>query len=178
MDRFLQLTHTIRTILIAFFVMTGLASAQEITDPDALAAQNYAAAYLSQDTAALAALLADDAQFNDPSNSWQGKDAIIEGLTEVYKRITGSGPDGREIRRFRSGNNFIFGAWADFNMLMTVGEIPESEYNFKLDFLMILTVENGKIVEHNDYVDTDAFVAQLQKQIAAASNDNANETEE
>ena len=175
MDRILQLTHTIRLVLIAFVVMIGMANAQDDTDPNALAAQNYAAAYLSQDTEGMAKLLADDAQFKDPSNSWQGKEAIIEGMEGVFKRITGSGPDGREIRRFRSGNDFIFGAWADFNMLLTVGEKPETEYNFKLDFLMILTAENGKIVEHRDYVDTDAFDSQMQSQIAAASSDNETE---
>ena len=162
-------------VLIAFVMLTSLANAQGDSDPDASAVQKYADAYFTQDIATMAELLADDATFKDPSNSWQGKDAIIEGLPETFNRITGSGPDGREIRRFRSGNDFIFGAWADFNMLMTVGEIPEAEYNFKLDFLMILTVENGKIVEHNDYVDTVAFVAQLQEQIAAASNDNQTE---
>ena len=160
--------------MIAIIVLTGMARAQNDTDPNALAVDNYATAYFAQDTETLAELLADDALFKDPSNTWQGKEAIIEGLSGTFKRITGSGPDGREIRRFRSGNDFIFGAWADFNMLMTVGEIPETEYNFKLDFLMILTVENGKIAEHNDYVDTEAFVAQLQTQIAAASNDNDN----
>lgn len=174
MMKLAQLAHNMRNAVVAFIVLTGFASAQDGTDPNASAADAYATAYIAQDIEALAGLLADDAEFNDPANSWQGKDAIIEGLTDAFKRITGSGPDGREIRRFRSGNNFIFGAFADFNMLMTLGEIPEAEYNFKVDFLMILTVENGKIIEQNDYVDTDAFGAQLQEQIAAASEGAGN----
>ncbi len=133
---------------------------------DADAADAYADAYSAQDLPALAELLAEQAVFIDPSNRYEGRDTIIEGLSETFKRIISSGPETRSISKFRSGNEFIHTAFIEFNMLMAVGELAESEYNFKVDFVMITKVQDGKIVQHTDYLDTHNFVAQLQAQVA------------
>ncbi len=138
---------------------------------DGNTARDYAAAYSSQDLQSLSELLADNAVFSDPSNHYQGKEAIIEGFRTGFKKIIGTGPDSREIGKFRSGNEFVHIALLDFSMLMSPGGLPEAEYRFKVDFTMILKVENGKVVEHTDYVDTEAFVSQLQAQIAAAQTE-------
>lgn len=160
-------------IFLAVFVIIGGrgAAAQESQyERDAKAAQAYADAYSARDMIGISAYLADDAVFEDPSSHWEGKDAILEGLGAVFDRVTSSGPENREINKFRSGNFFVYLAWIDFNMMMAVGDAPEKEFNFKLDFMMTLKVDNGKIVEHRDYVDTEAFVVQMQTQMAEVAD--------
>ena len=132
---------------------------------DGEAAKAYAAAYSERDIPALRALLADEAVFVDPSNHHVGRDNVVAGLEQAFAKITGGGDETREIVMFRSGNSFVHVAFIDFGMLMSVGEQPEREFNFKVDFAMILDVANGKIIRHTDYVDTEAFMAQLQSQM-------------
>ncbi len=134
---------------------------------DAEAAQAYADAYSARDITAMSAFLSEKAVFEDPASYFEGKGAIIDGLSEVFSRVTTTGPDTRELNKYRSGSHFVYIAWIDFNMMIAVGEQPEREFNFKLDLMMTLKVEHGKIVEHRDYLDTEAFIAQLQTQMAA-----------
>jgi ketosteroid isomerase-like protein len=132
---------------------------------DGEAATAYAAAYSERDIPTLRALLADEAVFVDPSNHHVGRDKVIASLEQAFAKITGNGDETREVVVFRSGNSFVHVAFIDFDMLMAVGEQPEREFNFKVDFAMVLDVEDGKIIRHTDYVDTEAFVAQLQSQM-------------
>lgn len=166
-----SLINAAAPLLAAIAVLTAGALAEETQyQRDAKAAQAYADAYSARDINALTALLADDAVFEDPSSRFEGKEAIAAGLTEVFGRITSTGPESKEINKYRSGNDFVFMGWADFNMMMAVGDQPKREFNFKLDFMMILKIENGKITEHRDYLDTEAFVSQLQAQMNSADN--------
>ena len=156
----------------AILLLGGLSAAAQESQyaRDAAAAQAYADAYSARDIAGVSAYLADDAIFEDPSNRWSGKNEILDGLSGVVGRVTSAGPESREINKFRSGNFFVYLAWIDFSMMLEVGEEPEREFNFKLDFMMTLKVENGKIVEHRDYIDTEAFVGQMQAQLSGGGD--------
>ena len=160
-----QLSAIFVALMLSHFASAQDAEQKNQYEIDAATAEAYASAYSARDIDALSALLADEAIFEDPSNRFEGKTAIQAGLTEVFGRITSTGPDSREINKFRSGSTFIYMAFADFNMMMSVGGAPEQEFNFKVDFAMTLKVEKGKVIEHRDYVDTEAFLAQLQRQL-------------
>ena len=153
-------------------LLAGALAEESQYQRDAEAAQAYADAYSARDIDALSALLADDAVFEDPSSRFEGKDAIAAGLSEVFGRITSTGPESKEINKYRSGNDFVFMGWADFNMMMAIGDQPEREFNFKLDFMMTLRIDNGKVTEHRDYLDTEAFLSQLQAQLNSAEKSN------
>lgn len=50
---------------------------------------------------------------------------------------------------------------------MPVSEEKVQEFNFKLDFMIVLKVVNGKVVHHTDYFDTEAFNQQVVAQMNA-----------
>lgn len=152
--------------LTALLVTMSSAIAQSPSqyEIDAESAEGYATAYLQQNLETMAPYLAEDATFEDPSNRFTGRADILDGLAGIFGRITRGGTENREISKFRSGNRFLYSAFVDFYMMVPDNSRAPKEMRFQLYFSIALKVEDGQVVEHIDYVDTEAFVRQLQAQ--------------
>ncbi len=49
-------------------------------------------------------------------------------------------------------------------MMLDVGDAAHQEMRFQLNLIIVLKVVEGEVVQHVDYVDTEAFVLQMQEQ--------------
>lgn len=159
----------IRGFLILGLIFLGATSrlmaqtGQNINDAEV--AQKYSETYADRNIAGLREFLAEDAVFDDPSSHFEGADVVVEGLTGIFNSVTRL--EFEPSTKYRSGNQFVFSGIIDFNFVMPVSEEKVQEFNFKLDFMIVLKVVNGKVVHHTDYFDTEAFNQQVVAQMNA-----------
>lgn len=144
---------------------TTVAAQSDPSDRSTQAVIAYVTAYAAKDYDTMASYLAENAVFEDPANHYEGRDAIISNMKANAHRSSDTGVPPEEILKLRSGTTYILASKIDFNLLMSPGGSPEREYNFKVNFVIMLKVEDGLIVRHDDFVDSDAFMSQLQAQM-------------
>lgn len=165
MRKFQKVICSIFSIILFFNIGESFAQIDQ-TQINTDAVEAYVTAYAAKDYDTMENFLAEAAVFEDPANHFEGREAIIAGLKATLNGATETGVPAIEIMKMRSGNNYIVAAFIDFNLLMAPGGTPEKEYNFKINFMIMLKAENGKIIRHDDFVDSDAFRGQLMVQIA------------
>ncbi len=133
-------------------------------DDVAETAQRYLAAMLANQPDVQAALLADDAVFEDPMGTTRGKQAILEAWRRQRVRFLGldqragyaSGPD-----------TFVSAGTISFEQSFRTQADQPVALRFALECAVALTLRDGKVIRHVDYVDTRAFASQLQSQATA-----------
>lgn len=148
----------------------SLASAQDAADEraavmrdDIALARRYVAAMTANDHAAQAALLAPDAVFEDPTTTVVGRDAIVAGWGGQRIRILGV----EEESVFHSGRGTVLMAgMTRFEQTFATSAGADVTLAFNVRTAMALTVADGLVTRHIDYVDIDGFMAQLQAHIA------------
>jgi ketosteroid isomerase-like protein len=139
--------------LLACLSVTGAAGATDASTPRQIA-EAYLAAYERQDHGAMRALYADNARFIDPTSfaiaditapiDWLGADAIIAGIASW-----GIDHLSYEIdRSYQSSNAVIF----DGRTVVSYGSGADTR-RFNYPIITIITVRDGKVVEHRDYTD-------------------------
>lgn len=139
----------------------GVANAGNAT---AETAQHYLDAMLANQPDTQATLLADDAIFEDPMGITHGKQAIHEAWRHQGVRFLGF--DQRAT--YASGvETFVSTGIVSFEQSFRTQDGKPLTFRFALECAIALTIRNGKVIRHVDYVDTTAFTSQLKSQFAS-----------
>lgn len=126
----------------------------------------YVSAYVAGDVDALAAHLAEGAEFEDPTMRLLGRDAIRDGLAQVFGDLVIESFD--EQRRMRSGARHVL---LDGRVRFHHGGEAfghAGRLQFDLEMVVLLEVADGEVHAHLDLVDSTAYAEQLREQLAGA----------
>ncbi len=142
-------------IIASVASMASIAGAQDAA-PARHTADAWLAAYQAQDFEAAREFLTDESVFIDPTSfgrenfgepiNWTGPDAIINGISS-WGLVNG---EYRFDRVYESPGRVIY----DGNVLVTYGNGAQYDY----PIITIVTVSDGRLVEHRDYTDFDGAV--------------------
>jgi ketosteroid isomerase-like protein len=140
--------------------------AQERPDYTAVSAETqsvgeaYFDAYIARDWGRLEPLLADNASFLDPTADLvfggaqvDGKAAMMTFFREGYAGITRMSVS--PVRAIHSGHYAIFETELDWAMMMSATQ----EVASVMPFVVVLRIEDGRVVSHRDYADYAPFIA-------------------
>ncbi|WP_243919015.1 nuclear transport factor 2 family protein [Novosphingobium beihaiensis] len=134
----------------------------QVTQASTPVADAYFAAYIARDWDKLETLLDDEASFQDESAELvfgglrsQGKAAMMKRFREGYASLTHM--SFKPQRTFHAGHIAIYEGDLDWGLDIGDGVVVESE----TPMVVILRVEDGKIVRHRDNVDYAPFLARL-----------------
>lgn len=162
--------------LALFATVSAPLSAQEaprqdytaVTAAGAPVADAYFAAYIARDWDALEALLAADASFQDPTATHvfggvlsEGSDAMMQRFRVGYAGI--SHMEFVKNRVLHSGDIAIYEGVLHWGLDLGDGTLVDSV----TPMAIVLTVEDGKVVKHRDYVDYAPFLDAVRKARAA-----------
>lgn len=121
----------------------------------------YLDAYIALDWNRLEPMLADNVTFQDrtaellfPNLVKSGKAEVIKGFREGYVGLTKM--IFRRSRTFHAGNMAVYEGELEWGVKMSPTRVVESV----TPFVVIVRVEDGKVVEHRDYVDYAPFLKQ------------------
>jgi len=157
---------------LAALALTGPAMAGEdgakepeyaqVSAATAPVADAYFAAYIDRDWDSLEPLLADDADFLDPTGTLvfgpvgaEGKPAMMKTFREGYSGITEE--HFTPMRVIHSGDQALYEGMLDWSVRLADGKVVSS----KTPFVTILGVKDGKVITHRDYADYGPFLAAL-----------------
>lgn len=128
-------------------------------------AEPYFLAYIARDWSAMEALMHTDVSWQDPTaeqlfsgKTVQGKSKALDHLRKTFSGILHM--DARVTRRLFSANHAIFESALDWTSAlgaeksMTVRATP---------FVVVLRIQEGKVVEHTDYADYHGFISEYQR---------------
>lgn len=117
-------------------------------------AEAYLTAYQALDLPAVAAAMAPDARFEDPTSTdvpgiggpfkWQGRDAVIAGLrgwTQSVRRIDYTIRD-----KYEASGHVVFIGTAS-----ALIQMPNGAARTSYPIVTIITMRDGKVIEHRDY---------------------------
>ncbi|VVT09785.1 nuclear transport factor 2 family protein [Erythrobacter sp. EC-HK427] len=123
----------------------------------------YIAAYTRRDWDALEPLLADDARFSDTTATRlfgpvlsEGREAIMQRFRVSYASITHM--EFTHGTRIVSGENGIYEGVLHWGLDLGNGTIVDSV----TPMVVLLTVADGKVTEHRDYVDYAPLLAAIE----------------
>ncbi len=122
-------------------------------------AERYFGFYINKNWDALAPLLADHANFVDPTaeqlfegvSVWAGKATVLKNFREQYSATTMAYAP---LRVLESGKYVVFEGALHWTLTL-----PKRRIEATLPFMTMLKIENGLIVEHRDMADYQAFIA-------------------
>lgn len=157
--------HPWRTACATALILLGTGQAMAGTDgrTDAALADRYVAALVANDLAGQLGLLAEDAVFEDPMGTTRGKQAIHEAWQRQEIRIHGF----ERTAEYPSGRGtFVFTGTVSFEQDFNTTDGAPVTLQFVVDCTIAISVQNGKVVRHVDYVDTKGFMKQLEAQVA------------
>jgi ketosteroid isomerase-like protein len=148
-----------RTIVIAMALLAASAVSSWAGPAEtAKTADAYLAAYERLDLAALAPMYADDAVFADPTSYGQpnlaepftfiGKTKVLEGLQGFKSKYGLTRLKYSVTTRFDAPNQTVY-----IGTVASVVKTPKGERSVVYPAVTIVTVTNGKISEHRDYID-------------------------
>lgn len=136
----------------------------EIGAETAPVADAYFAAYTSRDWDALEQLLAEDASFDDPTATHvfgnirsDGRAAMMERYRVGYSGVTHM--EFSTSRRLISAESAIYEGVLHWGLDLGGGTLVDSV----TPMVIVLTVEDGKVVRHRDYIDYAPFIAAARK---------------
>jgi len=126
--------------------------------------EKYFAAYFDLDFETLKELMHDDISFADPtadlifhSEKVIGKDAVYENFKKGYASITEMTQT--PIRTIYSSNTGIYEINIEFKFKEGANII-----SINMPLVIILTIKDGKVIEHRDYGDYNHFLRQYNDQ--------------
>ena len=157
--------HSWRMACATLLILLGTNQAIAGTEipPDSTLAGRYVAAWVSNNMTGQVEMLAEDAVFEDPMGTTQGKQAIHEAWQRQKIRInnfvrTTGYPSGQAT--------FVYSGTVSFEQEFKTTSGEAMTLQFALDCTIAITVREGKVVRHVDYVDTEEFMKQLEAQVA------------
>lgn len=162
------LTSSAAALVIALAPMAPAAAQQTPeahmaqVQADMTVARRYFELMVSGDTAAQADMLAEDAVFEDPMVTLTGRDAIRAAWNDQQIRFLGF--DETAAYHSRRGVVVISGM-TRFEQTFRTPTGEPLPLTFETRTTTALTVSDGRIVRHIDYVDTGAFAEQLMAHI-------------
>ena len=131
----------------------------EVTAANTPLAAAYIAAYTSRDWDALEPLLAEQASFRDPTATLvfggvesQGRAAIMERFRVGYAGITHM--EFTPFRQIVSGDVAVAEGALHWGLDLGEGKAVDSV----TPMVIVLTLQDGKVIEHRDYVDYAPFL--------------------
>ncbi len=123
-------------------------------------AQKYFEAYLARDWNTVETLVADDVSFGDPTavqlfgpNTHMGKAAAMKYFRENYAALTEM--KATVTRAIFASHYAIFESTLDWSVKLRNGKELRTP---AMPFVVIVTVRDGKVVEHRDYADYRGFI--------------------
>ncbi len=162
-----MISQYVRVLAIALAFQSGQAWAQsgtafsQATAATEPVAERYFAAYIAREWDSLAPLLADAGGFSDPTASLVfgevkhvGKAATMKNFREGYAAITQM--EFKRSRAFFSGEHAIFEGTLDWTLALGEGKEAITK---AMPFVTILRVQNGQVVEHQDFADYAPFLS-------------------
>lgn len=154
-----------------FFLFMSIAAVAQpkfraITDSTKTVAERYFKNYARLGFDSMAVDMANDYSFEDPTARIlfqglriNGKEQAIENFKKNYTFFNVSIP---VTRTYFSGNYGVFEGVYKFSV-----NVPNNEtMSFEIPIVVIIKVENGKVIEHRDFADYQAYIAQNQKEMA------------
>lgn len=143
-----------------FLLLTGSAGAREAQpsgNPAVIAvARAYLDAYGDLDLGRLGQIYTEQVEFNDPTSLqvqglggpfvWHGREAVLAGIGRWTKSIVSLRYDLDRV--YESSGRVVF-----VGTVNPMVRSPGGPVQYRYPIVTIVTVEDGKVVEHRDYVD-------------------------
>ncbi len=159
-----------RLVILFVFVSLKLIAQgnqfKELTTSTKIVSERYFEQYAKLGFDSMAMDMSENYNFEDPTAkvifnglNIEGKDKAIANFKANYTFFNVSIPT---IRRYFSGNYGIFEGTYKFSTYTPKKEV----ISFELPITIIIKVENGKVVEHRDFADYQAYLSQYQKEMA------------
>jgi len=162
-----------RIFLIPFIIFASTTYAQKsvsFADSTAICkkvSNEYFEAYFNLDFDSMLNIMHDSISFQDPTARFvfggkkiDGKDKVYENFKQSYASILEMKQD--PIRTIFSSNTGIY----EINLTWKFKNSPEKIISIEMPLIVILTVENGKVIEHRDYGDYHYFIDQYNHQLS------------
>jgi len=126
----------------------------------------YFNAYINLDFETMKSIMHDNISFQDPTAKFMFEGIKVEGKINVYENFKKSYSSIIEmkqetIRTIFSSNTGIF----EVNFVWKFKNGPDQVITINMPLIVILTVENGKVIEHRDYGDYNYFIEQYNVQL-------------
>ena len=126
----------------------------------------YFNAYIDLDFDSMKPLMHDSISFQDPTARFVFGGKKIEGKSNVYENFKTSYASIIEmkqetIRTVFSSNTGIF----EINLTWKLKNGPDKIITIDMPLIVVLTVENEKVIKHRDYGDYNYFIEQYNHQI-------------
>nr|WP_321358991.1 nuclear transport factor 2 family protein [uncultured Hyphomonas sp.] len=119
--------------------------------------------YLSGDIAGLAPYMGDSMHFHDSAAWFDGKDAVLEGLTRTFADIPEISFE--ESTRIHSGHDTLIEGTLTFDYAGRTVGVPGHVFHFETPFAVSVREVDQKVVSHIDFIDVPTFSAQLEAQL-------------
>jgi ketosteroid isomerase-like protein len=143
------------SVALAAVASTATAAPQMHGDPQTIVqAQEYLAAYARMDLKALEALYTEDAVFNDPTSTkipgiggpflWRGRKEILDHIGEWAKSIRSLNYDVERV--YEASGHVVF-----VGKVKPLIAAPEGPVQYTYPIVTIITITDGRVVEHRDY---------------------------
>lgn len=122
--------------------------------------------YLSGKISELEPFLSEQVVFKDSAMHFSGKEIYIGTLTQVFSHIEDGVFD--RTQKIQSNNDTLYTGELTFSYKGEGLGVPGKVFKFQLPFAVALTVEDGLVTRHVDYVDSIAFAKQFEAQTDTA----------
>jgi ketosteroid isomerase-like protein len=163
-----------RNLIFATILCSFVLSAQtprstafdDTTERTRTVAERYMQYYLTMDVQAMGALMHDAITFEDPtarlifgSQKHEGKDSVLAAMKQAVNSITGMTPD--HIRQFASGNTLV----SELTLRWSFRSRSGKPVSITTPLVIVLMVQDGKVIWHRDYGDYTTFRRQYEEQV-------------
>lgn len=157
-------------ILLAFVSISAFAQKNTIfndrTSITKEVASKYFKAYFNLDFDTMKSIMHDSISFNDPTAKYLFGGKKVVGKINVYDNFKKSYASIIEmkqetIRTIFSSNTGVF----ELNLVYKFNNDPDQIITIEMPLIVILKVENGKVIEHRDYADYNYFMEQYNNQL-------------
>ncbi len=126
----------------------------------------YFNAYMNLEFDSMLAMMHDSISFEDPTARFvfggkkiEGKVSVYDNFKESYATIIEMNQ--KTIRTIFSSNTGIF----EIDLVWKLKNGPDKIITINMPLIVVLTVENGKVITHRDYGDYNYFIEQYNNQI-------------
>ncbi|NUN68232.1 MAG: nuclear transport factor 2 family protein [Bacteroidetes bacterium] len=138
----------------------------DTTERTRTVAEQYLRHYFTMDFDAMGALMHEAITFEDPtarmifgSQKHEGKDSVLAAMQKVVGSITGMSPD--HIRQFASGNTLV----SELTLRWSFRSRSGKPVTITTPLVIVLMVQDGKVIWHRDYGDYTTFRRQYEEQV-------------
>tara|TARA_R110002049_G_scaffold297504_1_gene486465 strand:+ start:71 stop:601 length:531 start_codon:yes stop_codon:yes gene_type:complete len=126
----------------------------------------YFNAYFNLDFDTMKSIMHDKISFHDPTAKFLFGGKKVMGKIDVYDNFKKSYAaiiemKQKTIRTIFSSNTGVF----ELNLVYKFNNGPDQIITIEMPLIVILTVEDGKVIEHRDYADYNYFMEQYNNQL-------------